>query len=115
MTADEWLSRNFYRLCTAFVLFVIAIIAVVMYGNHEKNKQAIIARNAFVADNEGKVNVLYIYPSEYKGRINGHFAVVEGINTKERLQLNAASLPVPGEVWTIELKDDNYALKEKTQ
>src|SRR5581483_4701412 len=68
----------------------------------------------WIAENQHKVKVLYIYPSEYKGQIHGHYAIVEGLINKNRMQVNTSpALPIPGETWTVDNHNGSLRLVEK--
>ena len=73
--------------------------------------QRVINRNKpFVDANDGQVKVLWVYPRHgHKGAFSGHYAVVEGVKTKERIEIHVQPhLPVPGEVWQIELNKQGH-------
>ena len=83
----------------------------------QQNKQRVIDNNTpFITANDGKVKVLWVYPRHgHKGHFNGHYAVVEGVNNKERKEISVQpKLPVPEEIWLIGLNDRGcYIFKEK--
>ncbi len=102
--------------CVVVFLAVLFAIGVACCQESSRPDPAVAALE-YLEPNGFKVRVLHIYPV-YGGKhgttLHGHNAVVEGVATKERREINVhPGLPVPGEIWTVTYEVYNYSSKLK--
>lgn len=80
----------------------------------EKRAMQAMARLQVVIDeNGGEFKILHSYPAyNNKGHFMNHVIVAEGVKNQKRIEApSKPSLPVPGEIWQVEIIRNNCGIR----